>query len=162
SDAALLEAFCDGAGLDPASFMGEDPAQVMERAGAIYKQMVLGLGDLLSERHLMKAELDMASTKVGADGNNPLKWAPSRRVAIDVWGARVDGFLGGARAVRAWFSDLKKHTFCLMAGSRASVDAVLAALAPELVEMRASASGLRLNRHESYWRAYQQSHARLA
>lgn len=163
TDAALLEAFCLGAGLDPSSFAGEDPATVLERAGAMYKQMVLGVGDLLSERHLIKADFNMDRTKVGAEGNNPFKWAPTRRVAVDLLRAREDGFLWGPAAVRASFSDLKKHTMCLMSGSRASVDHALRSLAPQLIEAESVADGaLRLNKSDSFWRTYQRAHTRLA
>jgi type VI secretion system FHA domain protein len=163
TDAALLEAFCDGAGLDASSFMGEDPAQVMMRAGAIYKQMVVGLGDLLSERHIVKSDLNLDRTTVGSSGNNPFKWAPTRRVAVDLLREREDGFLSGAAALKASFEDLKKHSLCLMAGSRASVDHVLRVLAPQLIENQVTGQGmLRLNKFESCWRAYQNAHAHLA
>src|SRR5262249_50428222 len=134
TDAAMLEAFCAGAGLDASSFVGEDPAQVLHRAGAIYKQMVLGLGDLLNERHSVKTDLNMDRTTVGAAGNNPFKWAPTRRVAIDLLRERKDGFLSGPAALKASFEDLRKHAVCLMAGSRASLDFVFDALAPVSVE----------------------------
>ncbi len=163
TDAALLDAFCAGAGLDASSFMGEDPARVMERAGAIYKQMVLGLGDLLNERHIVKGDLNMDRTTVGATGNNPFKWAPTRRVAIDLLRERQDGFLSGAPALKASFEDLKKHALCLMAGSRASVDHVLRTLAPELIENQVTGQGaVRFNKSESLWRAYQNAHTHLA
>jgi predicted component of type VI protein secretion system len=163
TDAALLDSFCAGAGLDASSFMGEDPAMVMQRAGAIYKQMVLGLGDLLSERHIVRSDLNMDRTTVGASGNNPFKWAPTRRVAIDLLREREDGFLSGATALKASFEDLKKHSLCLMAGSRASVDHVLRTLAPQMIENQITAHGLlRPNKFESCWRAYQNGHAHLA
>lgn len=163
TDAALLDAFCIGAGLDASSFAGEDPAQVLERAGAMYKQMVLGLSDLLSERHVVKSDLNMDRTTVGAAGNNPFKWAPTRRVAIDLLRERKDGFLSGPAALKASFEDLKKHAVCLMAGSRASVDHVLRQLAPQPIEDAAKGqSMLRLNRAEGCWRAYQSIHSALA
>jgi predicted component of type VI protein secretion system len=159
----LLQAFCDGAGLDASSFAGEDPARVMGRAGALYKQMVLGLGDLLSERSLVKADLRIDRTSISEIANNPLKWAPTRRVAIDLLRQRPEGAPTAASALRSSFEDLKKHTLCLMAGSRASVDHVLRTLAPQLIENQVTGqSMLRLNKFESCWRAYQNAHAHLA
>jgi type VI secretion system FHA domain protein len=164
NDAALLDAFCEGAGLDSSSFFDQDPAEVMRRAGAMYKQMVLGLGDLLSERHLVKSDLNMDRTTVGASGNNPFKWAPTRRVAIDLLRDREDGFLSGSAALKVSFEDLKKHALCLMAGSRASVDHVLRTLAPQPIENQVTGNGglRRLNKFESCWRAYQDVHTHLA
>lgn len=134
SDGSLLEAFCEGAKLDASVFSGEDPAQVMRRLGAVYQQMVLGLGDLMSERTTLKTEYRMTRTTVRAEGNNPFKWAPAHRVAVDLLHARDDGFLSGPAAVKASFEDLKKHLLCILAGLRAALGATLEGLDPEAIE----------------------------
>lgn len=134
ADGSLLEAFCAGAKLDASAFSGEDPAQVMHRLGAVYQQMVLGLGDLMSERTTLKTEYRMTRTTVRAEGNNPFKWAPAHRVAVDLLRARDDGFLSGPAAVKASFEDLKKHLLCILAGLRAALGATLDALSPEDIE----------------------------
>lgn len=134
SDGSLLEAFCEGAKLDASVFSGEDPTQVMRRLGAVYQQMVLGLGDLMSERTTLKTEYRMTRTTVRAEGNNPFKWAPAHRVAVDLLHARDDGFLSGPAAVKASFEDLKKHLLCILAGLRAALGATLEGLDPEAIE----------------------------
>ena len=91
SDGTLLEAFCSGARLDASAFAGEDPAEVMRRLGAVYQQMVLGLGDLMNERTTLKTEYRMSRTTVSAEGNNPFKWAPPQRVATDLLRPRGEG-----------------------------------------------------------------------
>ncbi len=68
----------------------------MQRAGTIYKQMVPGLSDLLCEPHIVKSDLNMDRTTVSAKGDNPFKWAPTRRVAADLLRERQDGFLSGS------------------------------------------------------------------
>ena len=133
-EGALLEAFCEGAGLDASAFSGEDPAEVMRRLGAVYRQMVLGLGDLMSERTTLKSEYRMSRTSVRAEGNNPFKWAPAHTVAVDLLKARDDGFLSGPAAVRDSFEDLKKHLLCILAGLRAALGATLEALDPAAVD----------------------------
>ena len=40
-EGSLLEAFCEGAKLHVSALSGEEPAEIMRRAGAIYRQMVL-------------------------------------------------------------------------------------------------------------------------
>ena len=133
-EGSLLEAFCEGAKLDASAFSGEDPAEVMRRLGAVYQQMVLGLGDLMSERTTLKTEYRMTRTTVRAEGNNPFKWAPAHRVAIDLLRQRDDGFLSGPAAAKASFEDLKKHLLCILAGLRAALGATLESLAPEAIE----------------------------
>jgi predicted component of type VI protein secretion system len=133
-DGALLEAFCAGARLDASAFSGEDPVEVMRRLGAVYQQMVLGLGDLMGERTTLKTEYRMTRTTVHAEGNNPFKWAPPHRVAVDLLRARDDGFLSGPAAVKASFEDLKKHLLCILAGLRAALGATLDNLDPAGIE----------------------------
>src|SRR5262249_41247959 len=125
--------------------------------------MVLGLGDLLSERHSVKSDLNMDRTTVSAAGNNPFKWAPTRRVAIDLLRERKDGFLSGPAALKVSFEDLKRHALGLMAGSRAAVNLVFERLAPEKIEAEVkTASVLKLSRPDICWRLYQGRHEALA
>ncbi|WP_309642865.1 type VI secretion system-associated FHA domain protein TagH [Phenylobacterium sp.] len=160
SDGSLLDAFCAGARLDASTFAGEDPVEVMHRLGAVYQQMVLGLGDLMSERTSVKTEYRMTRTTVRAEGNNPFKWAPAQRVATDLLRPRGEGFLSGPAAVKASFQDMKKHLLCMMAGLRASVGSTLEALAPEEAEARLKGQSLMLkNRDAMAFAEYVKLHA---
>jgi predicted component of type VI protein secretion system len=159
-DAALLEAFCEGAGLDPSMFMAEDPADVMRRAGAVYQQAVLGLSDLMGERTSLKSTYRMDRTTVAAADNNPFKWADAHRVAVDLLRSNSGPFLGGASAINNSFQDLKKHLLCLMAGSRAAVGAALEELAPARIAQEAP-SALFQRKAEACWRDYQKRHEQI-
>jgi predicted component of type VI protein secretion system len=162
SDGSLLEAFCSGARLDASAFSGEDPVEVMRRLGAVYQQMVLGLGDLMSERTTVKTEYRMSRTTVGAEGNNPFKWAPAQRVAADLLRPRGEGFLSGPAAVKASFQDMKKHLLCMTAGLRAAVGATLDGLAPEEAEERLKGQSMMLkNRDAMAFAEYVRLHAEL-
>ncbi len=130
----LLEAFCAGARLDPASFALEDQAKLMERVGAVYRHMVLGLSDVMSERTALKSEYRMVRTTIQADANNPLKWAPPQKVAAELLRGSNDGFLAGPDAVTESFQDIKKHLLCMLAGLRAALSSTLDSLAPGKIE----------------------------
>lgn len=160
-DAALLEAFCEGAGLDPSLFMGEDPAEVMRRAGAVYRQAVLGVCDLMSERTTLKTAYQMDRTTVSASDNNPFKWGDAHRVAVDLLRSKTGPFLGGAAAVNESFQDLKKHLFCLVAGSRAAVAAAFDELKPSKVEELIGRPSLFRPRAHACWREFKKRHAGL-
>lgn len=160
SDGSLLDAFCAGARLDASAFSGEDPVEVMRRLGAVYQQMVLGLGDLMSERTSVKTEYRMTRTTVRAEGNNPFKWAPAQRVATDLLRPRGEGFLSGPAAVKASFQDMKKHLLCMMAGLRAAVGSTLDSLSPEEAEARLKGQSLMLkNRDAMAFAEYVKLHA---
>ncbi|MBC7768471.1 MAG: type VI secretion system-associated FHA domain protein TagH [Phycisphaerales bacterium] len=162
TNAALLDAFCAGARLDASSFAGQDPVEVMRRAGAIYRQVVLGLGDLMAERTSVKAEFRLDRTTVGAAGNNPFKWAPTQRVAVDLLCGRNESFLSGPAALKASFEDMKKHLLCLIAGSRSAVHATFDHLSPQRIEEAAKAPLIVVGKGEACWRQYQRRHEELS
>ncbi|MFN3514291.1 MAG: type VI secretion system-associated FHA domain protein TagH [Phenylobacterium sp.] len=161
SDGSLLDAFCAGARIDATGFAGEDPVEVMRRLGAVYREMVLGLSDLMDERTSVKAEYRMDRTTVGAEGNNPFKWAPAQRVAADLLRPRGEGFLSGPAAVKVSFEDLKKHLLCTMAGLRAAVLATFEALSPEAAQAQVKGQQLLRNREALAFAAYAKLHEDL-
>lgn len=163
TDVVLLEAFCEGAQLDPCYLAGEDAVEVMRRIGEIYQQVVLGLGELMNERASAKAQYRLESTTIGASDNNPLKWAPTQRLAIDLLCNQQGGFLNGSEAVKECFEDLKEHIFCLLAGSRAAVASVLEQLDPAAIEAEGKPkSALFMERSEVYWQKLKGVHAEIS
>lgn len=121
AEGSLLEAFCHGAGIDASTLSGEDPEEVMRRAGAVYRQMVLGVGDLMAERDRARGRYQLTRTTIRSANNNPFKWAPSQRLAIDLLLAGSSGFLSGPHALSASFRDLKRHLVATFAGLQGSL-----------------------------------------
>ena len=144
-------------------FCGQDPAATMRELGAVYRQMVLGLSDLMNERISVKTEYRMTRTTVHAQGNNPFKWAAAQRVAVDLLRPRGDGFLSGPAAVNDSFTDLKKHLLALLSGFREAVSSTLSELEPARAEARLDGRGFSLrSRGAAAWEAYAALHAELA
>jgi predicted component of type VI protein secretion system len=162
-DAALLEAFCEGACIDASMFAGEAPADVMRRAGEAYRQAVIGLCDLMGERTSVKSAYRMDRTTVDAAGNNPFKWADAHNVGVDLLRAGNGSFLAGAAAMRELFEDLKKHLLSLMAGSRAAVAAALDEIGPARVELEVKGQSMLFQtKVEACWRAFLKRHAQIS
>tara|TARA_R110002110_G_scaffold84116_2_gene218431 strand:+ start:1893 stop:2954 length:1062 start_codon:yes stop_codon:yes gene_type:complete len=160
SEVVMLEAFCEGAQLDPSYLTSEDPVEIMRRLGEIYKQVVLGLGDLMSERASVKSDYSLERTTIGATANNPLKWAPTHRLAVDLICERTGGFLNGSDAVKECFEDLKGHSICLVAGSRETVSSLLEQFDPKTIESEGKAKApLFMERSEASWRRLKSVHA---
>jgi predicted component of type VI protein secretion system len=104
----------------------------------------------------------MERTTVGSANNNPFKWAPAQRVAVDLLRGRDDGFLSGAEAVQASFEDMKKHVLCLLAGLRAVLASTLGALSPQTIEARLpNKSYLLKSRDAAAWEEYAKVHEAL-
>ena len=152
----LFEAFCAGARLSPSSFKGEDRAAAMTRLGEVYRGMVLGLADLMSERTALKNEYRMTRTMVRPEGNNPFKWAPPQRLAIEVLRGGDAGFADGAQAVSEGFRDVKVHILCMLAGMRAAIAATMAALSPGSGEAALEGRSflIRTQREAALWAEY--------
>lgn len=162
-DGSLLEAFCEGAKLDVSALSGEEPIEIMRRAGAIYRQMVLGLGDLMSERSSAKADLSLDRTTIGAADNNPFKWAPTRRLATDLLLGREAGFLAGPEAIRASFEDVKRHMLGTLAGFGAALRAVLDLVSPAAIDRRLEGRRAFLKtRPASCWEEFEKAHGEVA
>lgn len=161
-EGSLLEAFCEGAGLDASLLSSEDPAEIMRRAGAVYRQLVLGIGDLMNERDRARAQYQLARTTISGSGNNPFKWAPTQRLAIDLLLAGSNGFLSGPAALRASFQDIKRHATATFAGFQASLRAAIEAFAPaEVEEAVAGKGGLLKSRAALQWGEVESRHADL-
>lgn len=163
TEARLLEAFCNGAGLESGSFIGEDPPALMQRLGAVYRQVVDDLGQLLDDRAALKETLQIDRTTISGRDNNPLKWAGPERVARDLLKDGDAGFLKGADAIRQAFDDLRRHNASVLAGSTAAVAHVLRELSPEAIETgqpRAQHLAF-LPRRESNWKKYLARHQSL-
>lgn len=131
---SLLEAFCDGAGLDASLLASEDPAEILRRAGAVYRQMVLGIGDLMAERDRARELYDLSRTTIGGANNNPFKWAPTQRLAIDLLLGGSGSFLSGPAALQASFRDIKRHLIATFAGLHGSLRAAIDTFAPAALD----------------------------
>jgi predicted component of type VI protein secretion system len=141
SNGSLLEAFCEGAGLDASLLSSEEPTEIMRRAGAVYRQMVLGVGDLMAERDRARGQYKLSRTTIGGANNNPFKWAPSQRLAIDLLLAGSGSFLSGPTALQASFRDIKRHLIATFAGLHGSLRAAIDTFDPAAVDSAISGKG---------------------
>lgn len=161
-DGSLLDRFCEGAGLEPSAFAMEDPEDIMRRAGAVYRQMVLGVGDLMAERERMRSQYQIARTTIGGANNNPFKWAPTQRLALDLLLAEGNGFMNGPAALKASFVDIKKHLVATFRGLHASLKTTVAAFDPAEIEKAVpSRASLLQSRASQLWAEMTRRHAEL-
>lgn len=133
---ALWQAFCRGAGIalpvpaDPAQ-----AAQAMQLAGHLLQAAVQGTRDLMAVRASTKYELRAAVTHVQAQRNNPLKFAPDTRAALEqLLQPAMRGFLAGPAAMDDAMQDLVGHSIGSVAGMRAAIEGLLDRFAPETLE----------------------------
>jgi predicted component of type VI protein secretion system len=112
---------------------------------------------------MMKDQLQMDRTTISARDNNPLKWAPPHRIAVELLQEGDTSFLKGSEAFRASFGDLRRHGLGLAEGSRAAINYVLTELNPNRLEEQSKPQGLGfVSRNELAWKRYRQLHADLS
>lgn len=168
NDLALLRAFLEGAGLPAAAIGGEDPQQAMRRMGALVREMVAGLVELLATRSMVKAEYRLEHTQIGARNNNPFKVAPAAEEALAIiLGPSRPGYMPGPRAVQEGFRDVKAHELALMAGMQAAAAALLRQFDPQSLTQRLDKTSLLRSlvpgvRKARYWETYEQQYRQIA
>lgn len=149
-------AFCEGAGLD-----GEDlklAPDAMHRLGVLYRQVVLGLTDLIQDRAAFKDEFRVERSVLMMGRNNPLKHMPPLDTARLLLGDPLPGFMSADESIRGAFEDIKKHQMAMLAGVQHALQAVFERLEPaEIERLIAKAAGAKrglLDRKPDPWTVY--------
>jgi len=134
---ASVEAFCRGAGIDPASLSADTQAALLTLAGQLLRESVLGLMETLKGRSEIKSKLRLAQTTIQPGENNPLKFSASVDEAVlkllDPHGSR---YLAPIDAIRESFADLRSHHASLMAAVQAGMDEFMNRIEPGELQER--------------------------
>jgi type VI secretion system protein len=127
-----VEAFCRGAGIDPASIPLETQHALLQLAGQMTREVVLGLMDVLKGRADQKNRLRLSQTGIQPADNNPLKFSASVDEALIKLfdGHNNTRYLGPVDAIRDSFADLRNHQQSLSAAIQAAIDEVMNRIEP--------------------------------
>jgi type VI secretion system FHA domain protein len=157
-DAEGWAAFCEGAGIDPADLRTSPDA--MRRLGVLYRQVVLGLSDLIQDRAAFKNEFRVERTQLSFGRNNPLKHLPPLDSAKLLLADPMPGFMDAEDALRSAFEDVKKHQLAMLAGVQHALTAVFERLSPQEIERVMAKAigekrGFSFSRGVNPWTVYQ-------
>jgi FHA domain-containing protein len=158
---ALWAAFCEGAGISANLPNGPTP-ELMRAAGSLLQAAVDGTLQLMMVRATAKHELRAEVTVIQARNNNPLKFSPDARSALEqLLQPPLRGFLPGPAAMTDAMHDLVGHTIGTMAGTRAALEGVLDRFTPQQLEAKLAGrsmldSVLPMNRKAKLWELYLQ------
>ncbi|MGE0113389.1 MAG: type VI secretion system-associated FHA domain protein TagH [Steroidobacteraceae bacterium] len=134
---AALEAFCRGAGVDPASIATETQATMLTLAGQMLREVVLGMMEALKARGEIKSRMDAGNTPMQAMDNNPLKVATSvddaMRKLLDTQNSR---YLGPVESLREGFADLRSHQQAMIAAMHAALNGTMNRVDPGELQER--------------------------
>ncbi len=148
-------AFYEGAGMGPEELRLSDDA--LRKLGVMYRQVVLGMSDLMRDRAEFKDEFRVQKTVLAIGRNNPLKHLPPQDAAKVMLGDPLPGFQDSEESIRGAFEDLKRHQLAMLAGVQRAVLAVFERLSPEEIEKlaeEANGSKKMLSRKVNPWDLY--------
>jgi len=163
---ALFKAFLEGAGVPDVA--GQQPldAEAMRRLGRLMRAFTDGTIELLSSRAMLKREVRAEITMIVDEENNPFKILPNgRAVLMQMFGARMPGFLAPEAAVHDALGDLQSHQLGMVAGMRAALLTVLQRFDPATLNRTTPHDGsfsekmLPGGREARLWRQLRQLHA---
>lgn len=132
-----VQAFLRAAGLEADSVAGLDADTLMATLGQLFRETVVGLGEVLQDRARHKSALGLGTTAIQPRENNPLKFATHAPEAM----ARLlrDGspeYLPPVSAVRQAFRDIREHEAATWRASREAFFGFLEHLDPAALEER--------------------------
>jgi type VI secretion system protein len=126
-----VEAFCRGAGIDLGSLPLESQNALLQLAGQMTREVVLGLMDVLKGRADQKSRLRLNQTAIQAADNNPLKFSASVDEALHkLLEPHNSRYLGPVEAIRDSFADLRTHQIALASAVQAAIDEVMNRIEP--------------------------------
>jgi type VI secretion system protein ImpI len=141
--AALLIAFLEGAGLPEDTVRPGEEEATMREIGETFRALAGGLAQLLTSRAMVKREIGLEQTLIGASGNNPLKLsANAEEAALALIRHRGTGYLEPRAAIDGAFEDLKAHELAMLDGLQSALDALLRRFDPEDLEQELTREGL--------------------
>ncbi|MCC7257874.1 MAG: type VI secretion system-associated FHA domain protein TagH [Gammaproteobacteria bacterium] len=165
--AAAVEIFCKAAGLAPADLRGTNPEEILGIAGALTRELLTGLADLLQSRSRMKDALRLPQTVIRPAANNPLKFSPNVAEALRyLLGEPGQSYLPPDRAVQAAFQDVRSHQQALFKAMIHAVRDFAERLEPDELRSRFD-RGLKRSpllagaNKLKYWELYEESYLTL-
>ena len=125
-----VQAFCRGAGIDPAALSPEAQSMLPLLAGQLLREAVVGLTDLQQARATSgPAAASPANSQ--PSGSNPLRTSSSvEQALVRLFESHGRVYGGPVEALRDVLLDSKEHEAALEAGMRSGLKAVLEQLAP--------------------------------
>jgi type VI secretion system FHA domain protein len=117
--------------------LGPDPERAMREAGAVFRELVEGIRQVLIARASIKNELRVEQTMLRARDNNALKFSVTTEDAISaLLQPTRPGYKLPLDATREAFDDVRSHEMAVMAGVQTALMGLLKRFEPAALEKR--------------------------
>lgn len=152
----LVRAFCEGAGLSPEAYADVPPEELARMLGQSLRVVSAEVMTMLQARAEAKyfTRGGERTQRRQAD-NNPLKFLPDADQAMEAMFLKYRaGFLTGPDGLTEALRDVRLHQAAVFAAIQPALAALVADLAPEVIEEATSGSVLGSGKRGKSWDAY--------
>jgi type VI secretion system FHA domain protein len=141
---AFVRAFCEGAGLSPDQASKIAPDDFARDLGKTLRVVATEMMAMLQDRATTKRFTKGGDrTMIGAKNNNPLKFLPDAKQAMEVmFLAPRDGFMKAGESVTAGMADIRLHQMAVFAAIQPALIKMLADLSPDSIDAGTTGGGL--------------------
>jgi type VI secretion system protein len=131
-----MQAFLRGAGMAGQAVTPEQAERLLEMVGAIFRQVVEGLREVLLARASLKSGFRMELTMIRPTENNPLKFSAGgvEEAMENLLFRHGRSYLPPQQAFREGFQDIKDHQLAMVAGMQAAFAELLRRFDPAALE----------------------------
>ncbi|MGL5011376.1 MAG: type VI secretion system-associated FHA domain protein TagH, partial [Paracoccaceae bacterium] len=140
---AFVRAFCEGAGLSADQAARIAPNDFARELGSTLRVVAAEMMAMLQDRAMTKRFTKGGDrTMIGAKNNNPLKFLPDAKQALEVmFVAPRDGFMKAGDSVTAGMADIRLHQMAVFAAIQPALIKLLSDLSPESIDDGSSGGG---------------------
>ncbi len=124
------------AGVSPDLLARKDPDELAAELGSLMRLVTENLRQLLRARLQARGIVRSANqTTIQALDNNPLKFAPTTKEALEImFGPPTRSYLGATRAFEQGFEDIKQHQLQTFAAMQQALALLIADLDPKAID----------------------------
>lgn len=138
-----IVALCRGAGIDPHALAAASRAAVLQQAGQLLRETLVGFTDLARTRADFASEFGITSGARRIDATSPLvQLAAVEQLLERLLAGRGPGNVRAIDEIRSQFSRARSHELAVAAALREAVSAVFEKLDPDELEAQLGRGGL--------------------
>ena len=128
----MLRIFLTAVGVEDNFFEDQDIPELMQRIGAVFRELIEGLTALIRGRAEAKKQLRIEGTLLRSSNNNPIKFSSSLEETIEILlGSQKAGFVSGIPAIRESYADIMSHQIAMTIGIQAALKKTLQRFDPK-------------------------------
>jgi type VI secretion system FHA domain protein len=161
---AGLEALCRGAGLEPGSLPHEGAAAMLQLAGRLLREAIVGLKDIDLKQREHSQAFGLPALRGGTEDPPFRLTTPADELLVQMLASHDSRRLDAGQWLRQILDQAKRHDDGLVAGARAACAELIRQLEPKDLEERFERSSTRnlMGARPSNWELYRELHRTLA